>query len=55
MFKYKNIENQMAKYQSSFDRPITIDNKDQERFFSYLEAYDSKIQEQDDISKELLE
>ncbi len=53
ILEIKNIEKQIERYEPSLQSPITIHNKDQERYFSYIEAYDAKVQEQEDQAIEL--
>jgi hypothetical protein len=53
LLEIENLRSGLIKYESSLDEPITIGNKNQERYFSHAEAFDAKINEQEEIENEL--
>jgi hypothetical protein len=47
-------QTELDKYRSALDAPISIGNKAQERYFSYIEAVDQSMDDQQNIEDQLI-
>jgi hypothetical protein len=54
LLEIEKIQDKLDKYHSSLDVPISIGNKAQERYFSYVESRDQALDEQQDIEDQLI-
>lgn len=55
LLEIEKFQDNLDKYSSSLDVPISIGNKAQERYFSYVEARDQALDEQQNVENQLIQ